>query len=629
MGRYLRKNQKYVFWVFDFVLIAIAYIISNAIRDRSGLGTVNIILNSILSAWIINSAFFWIFHIYNNMWVQATFKDYKKIFRISMFVVILNCSLSEVLPRYFLSWHWNAIASILMISFIIGIRVFVRIAANVPSHNESGNHSPNNKNLLIFGAGSAAKILLNDITNNQNLAYNIVGLIDDDTLKKDYLISGFKVLGSRNDIINICKQKKIDEIIVAVPSADELEIHKILSICSETKCKVRLLPSIDQILYRKNDMYKKVRDVQIEDLLARDPVPLHNDEIAKDLQNKVILVTGGGGSIGSELCRQIAKFNPKKLIILDIYENGAYDLQNELKRNYPNLNTRVLIGSVRDQVRMGSIFEKHRPYIVFHAAAHKHVPLMEDSPGEAIKNNVFGTYNVAKCADKYETKKFVLISSDKAVNPSSVMGATKRFCEMIIQSMQPQSNTKFVAVRFGNVLGSNGSVIPLFRKQIEEGGPVTVTSREISRFFMTIPEAAELVLQASNYAKGGEIFVLDMGKPVKIYDLAVKLITLSGYKPNVDIKIKITGLRPGEKLYEELFLDTEVLRKTAHSKIYIEEPTYCDMASIEGYLDDLYEVAVLEDKEQIMAKIAEVLPAYYNPANDEDIILGNEQANGI
>ena len=408
--------------------------------------------------------------------------------------------------------------------------------------------------------------------------------------------------------------------------------QRIYSVCADTGLEVKTLPSIDEIVDNnigQENVFNHIRNVKIEDLLERKPVVLNNEQLESEIKGKVVLVTGGGGSIGSELCRQIARHNPSKLIILDIYENNAYDLQMELERIYPDLELRVVIASVRDRERLEQVFEKYRPSTVFHAAAHKHVPLMEYNPGESIKNNVFGTYNTAVTADKYGADKFVLISTDKAVNPTNIMGATKRICEMIVQSMEQISKTTFVAVRFGNVLGSNGSVIPLFKKQIENREALTVTHKDITRFFMTIPEAAQLVLQAACYAKGGEIFVLDMGKPVRIYDLALNMIRLSGLKPYEDIDIKITGLRPGEKLYEELMMNEEGLKSTENSKIFIGKPIFTNMETLKISLDKLEKAMISSDKEFIKSVVKDVVPTYIpNPGetieaqgeNSEDVI---------
>ena len=432
----------------------------------------------------------------------------------------------------------------------LGIRLSYRVVISL-----FGNHSKKAaKRIMIVGAGTSGSVILKEMTTSSLVNGCVVCFVDDDKNKAGKFLNGVPVAGNRNDIPRLAEEYKIDEIYIAIPSASAKERKAIIEICRETGCQVKILPGIYQLINGEVSI-AKLRNVEIEDLLGRDPIRVNLDEIMGYVSGKVVLVTGGGGSIGSELCRQVASHNPKQLIIFDIYENNAYDIQLELKEKYPDLDLVVLIGSVRNTHRIETVFEKYRPDIVYHAAAHKHVPLMEDSPNEAIKNNVFGTYKTAKAADKYGTSRFVLISTDKAVNPTNIMGASKRMCEMVVQMMNARSKTDFVAVRFGNVLGSNGSVIPLFKKQIEQGGPVTVTHPDIIRYFMTIPEAVSLVLQAGAYAKGGEIFVLDMGEPMKILDLAKNLIRLSGYEPDVDIPIIFTGLRPGEKLYEELLMD--------------------------------------------------------------------------
>lgn len=436
-----------------------------------------------------------------------------------------------------------------------------------------------------------------------------IGVIDDDRSKLGTYINGVKVLGNRNDIKNIVENQKVDLILIAIASITSDEKKKIIEACHETKVKVKIMPGVYEMIGGKVNL-TKMRDVDLRDLLGREEVKLSKDEIANYIKNKRVLVTGGGGSIGSELCRQIANFNPKELMILDIYENNAYDLEMELNRTHPELKKQVIIASVRDKEKLDSIFKSFKPQVVFHAAAHKHVPLMETSPGEAIKNNAGGTLNTAECADKYGVEKFVLISTDKAVNPTNVMGATKRMCEMIIQAINKKSKTDFVAVRFGNVLGSNGSVIPLFKKQIAEGGPITLTNKYITRYFMLIPEATQLVLQAGAYANGGEIFVLDMGKPVKIYDLAKNLIKLSGYEPFEDIDIKIVGLRPGEKLYEELLMDEEGLTETKHEKIFIGRPGEFDFDYIKSNIEELINISRFGTGDDIRDKIEEFVPTY-------------------
>ena len=462
---------------------------------------------------------------------------------------------------------------------------------------------------LIAGAGKSGSALLREMQSSDKMTYRPICFVDDDESLSGKKIGEVRIMGTSKDIPALCEKLNIQEIIIAMPSAKKSEIKAILEICRNTKCKVKTLPGIYQLVNGEVTI-GALRDVEISDLLGREQVKVNLDDIMGYIENQVVLVTGGGGSIGSELCRQIATHNPKQLIILDIYENNAYDIEQELKRNYPSLNLLALIASVRDKGKMEDVFIKYRPDIVFNAAAHKHVPLMETSPNEAVKNNVFGTLNVARCSDMCGVKTFVQISTDKAVNPTNVMGATKRICEMIIQTIGRHSkNTKFVAVRFGNVLGSNGSVIPLFKKQIAEGGPVTVTHRDIIRYFMTIPEAVSLVLQAGAYAKDGQIFVLDMGEPVRIYDLAYNLIKLSGLEPDVDIEIKCTGLRPGEKLFEERLMDEEGLQKTDNGLINIANPIKLDEDYLWTMLDKLYNAAYAET-DDMKHLVAELVPTY-------------------
>ena len=466
------------------------------------------------------------------------------------------------------------------------------------------------KKVLIIGAGSAGRLIIKELYENQQLKKKPIGIIDDNKNKLGKKIHNIPVIGTCEDIKRIAKDYEVDEIIFSIANIENKRKKEIIEICKSCKCVVKTIPGIYEIIEGKVDI-KNIRDVEIEDLLGRETININTKEISNYLENKTILVTGGGGSIGSELCRQIAKVNPKKLIILDIYENNAYEIQQELIRKYKDkLNLEVIVGSIRDEKRLDSIFAKYKPEVVFHAAAHKHVPLMEKSPCEAIKNNVFGTKKVALMSHIYGVKRFVLISTDKAVNPTNIMGATKRCAEMIIQTMNERSKTEFVAVRFGNVLGSNGSVIPLFKKQIEEGGPITVTHPEVTRFFMTIPEAVSLVIQAGAMAKGGEIFVLNMGESVKIVDLAKNLIHLSGFEPDVDIKIEFSGLRPGEKLYEELLMDEEGLKQTNHNKIFIGKPIDINIEKLEKDLKLLKLAVDNEEAEAIEYIMKSLVPTF-------------------
>ncbi|GAA0083811.1 nucleoside-diphosphate sugar epimerase/dehydratase [Clostridium sp. CTA-7] len=507
------------------------------------------------------------------------------------------------------------ISCILVLGYRVLYRVYRRTLLYVPY-----KYSKDQQRVMIVGAGSAGTMIINEMFARRNLKLNPILLIDDTEFKKGKRISGIKVEGNRNDIIRLAEEREIDTIIIAIPSIDNENKRQILEICKKTNCKVKIIPGIYEIISGEATV-SKIKDVELEDLLGRDPVVLDNKGISNYLNNKVVLVTGAGGSIGSELCRQISQFGPKLLILFDIYENTVYDIQNELNSNYESLNIKVLIGSVRDYERLDEVFNKYKVNVVFHAAAHKHVPLMEDSPKEAIKNNVFGTLNLVKKSHEYSVEKFVLISTDKAVNPTNVMGATKRLCEMIVQSYNTISNTEFVAVRFGNVLGSNGSVIPLFKNQIKNGGPVTVTHKNITRYFMLIPEAAQLVLQAGGFANGGEIFVLDMGKPVKIYDLAIDLIKLSGLEPHRDIKIKITGLRPGEKLYEELLMSEEGLVNTAHNKIYIGRPTFDSIDKLECKLRELESILKENDENIVKEKMKQIVPTYKEPSEVNEVAV--------
>lgn len=546
---------------------------------------------------------------YRTQWIHAGTKDYATLVFVCFVSTLINTIIGFELSERIFAPKMNLAANIMLFACVCAVRFFIRFSNNFTDvfNKEKGTK------VLIVGAGHLAITMLREIAGNKNLKYDVVGLVDDDAAKIKTNIYGTRVLGNRDSILNICLTKGVEEIIFAIHGIPLQEKRAILDICSKTGCKVKIIPGVAEMLTDEID-FAKIRDVEIDDLLERDPIILDNQSILEDISGKTILVTGGGGSIGSELCRQIIKYEPKNLIILDIYENTTYELQTELEDKYQNPNISVIIASIRDKKRLNEIFEKYRPEIVFHAAAHKHVPLMEFSPKEAIKNNVFGTFNVATCAVEYGALRFVMISTDKAVNPTNVMGATKRMCEMIVQTFSKQNKTEFVAVRFGNVLGSHGSVVPRFKKQIEAGGPVTVTHPEITRYFMTIPEAAQLVLQAAAYANGGEIFVLDMGEPVKIYDLAKKLIRLSGFVPDEDIKIEFTGLREGEKLYEELLMNEEGLKNTTHEKIFIGKPIDIDMDILKDKISKL-EACLDKSDEEIKGTLQEVIPTYHPVKN--------------
>lgn len=570
----------------------------------------SLLLNNLAVINIIMIASFYIFNLYRNLWKYASIEE--------LYSVVISCAVgTTVLIIYFYTFgmrfprSFYLIFPLLSTAFIGGLRFSYRVGGRLKSLYSKKYFGL--KKVMVIGAGEAGSMVIKEIKNNPQIERQPVAVIDDDPSKINMRIHGVPVLGTRYDIPKIAAKMGIDEIIVAMPSAGKQEIKAILNICKETKCKLRTLPGVFELIDGRVDI-KKIRDVDLEDLLGREPVVVDLDEICSYIENCKVLVTGGGGSIGSELCRQIARFNPEKLLILDIYENGAYEIQNELKRKYGNrIKVETIIASIRDKNRMEQVFFKHKPELVFHAAAHKHVPLMEINPTEAVKNNVFGTLNTAELADKYRAKKFVLISTDKAVNPTNIMGATKRIAEMVIQAIDRQSRTQYAAVRFGNVLGSSGSVIPLFKKQIAEGGPVTVTHPEVTRYFMTIPEAVQLVLQAGAMAEGGEIFVLDMGEPVKILDLARDLIKLSGFEPDRDIKIEFTGLRPGEKLYEELLMAEEGLKKTKNEKIYIGEPVFIDIDRLKKELNILYAILQKEEEELIGPILKRLVPTYKKP----------------
>lgn len=556
---------------------------------------------------LVTLLFYIIWKLYRSVWRYASANELINIvFATTCTAVaqVVYCYvLNQKMPRSYYVLYW-----FLLTAMTSCIRFGYRILRLINSKRTELAEKNRRINVMVIGAGAAGNMILKEMESSRYLNLQAKCIIDDQPGCHGKMLRGVPIVGGRDKILEAVPHYGIDEIILAIPSASVQVKKDILDICKETGCKLRTVPGVYQLVNGEVSV-SKLKEVEIEDLLGREPIRINTEEVFGYVSGKTILVTGGGGSIGSELCRQIASHNPKQLIIVDIYENNAYQIQQELIRKYPDLNLLVLIASVRNTNRINSIFAQYRPDIVYHAAAHKHVPLMETSPNEAIKNNVMGTYKTAMAADKYGAEKFVLISTDKAVNPTNVMGASKRICEMVVQMMNQKSKTNFVAVRFGNVLGSNGSVIPLFKQQIAEGGPVTVTHPDIIRYFMTIPEAVSLVLQAGAYAKGGEIFVLDMGKPVKIVDLATNLIKLSGYKPGEDIEIKFTGLRPGEKMYEELLMDEEGLKKTANKLIFIGKPIDFETDVFERQLEKLIADAKKETAD-IRSEIKEIVPTY-------------------
>lgn len=600
--------RKFTLLITDIVLVNFILVLSLVVKFGRNIPQTyqSTALSTAIVATLICIVVYMAFNLYKSLWRFASIEEVISVVlaaAISTTLLFLYTSIVTVrypLTVYFLFFSYS-------ILFIGGSRLAYRVlrrAKNIFYSYANKDY----KRVMIIGAGEAGASVISEIQKHARGTMKPVAAIDDDRSKHDRRIHGVLIYGGRDKILSIAEKERIDEIIIAIPSAPRSVITEILAECKKTKCKLKTLPGIYEIINDKVSL-KEIIDVQIKDLLGREPISVDLSEICGYLTDKVVLVTGGGGSIGSELCRQIAGFHPKKLLILDMYENTSYDLQQELVRNNPDLNQEVLIASVRDRQRIESIFASYRPDVVFHAAAHKHVPLMEHSPSEAIKNNVFGTLNVTECADKFGSQRFVLISTDKAVNPTNIMGASKRIAEMIIQGMDKLSKTEFVAVRFGNVLGSNGSVIPLFKQQIAEGGPVTITHPKITRFFMTIPEAVELVLQAGAMAKGGEIFVLDMGEPVKIADLARDLIRLSGFEPDRDIKIHYTGLRPGEKLYEELLMAEEGLTATKHKKIFVGKPLYVDITTLRKELEK-FKFVMTGSSEKLMECIKDFVPTY-------------------
>lgn len=604
-----KKERMVIMGIADAVFIAAASILAILLRFDMNASAVGVkywhsVFTLIPITIIITIPVFIYLHLYRVMWSMASVREALQLGFGTIFSTLIQVAASMLIapiPRtYFFSYF------VLFSIFTFIERYCYRIYRSLSYHGmpEDGIKT------IIVGAGSAGEKILREIQMSEKMNGDVVCMVDDDKSKLGSRLHGVLVAGTSDDLVDLVNQYGVKRVIVAMPSASPEDRKHIIEQAQKAGVKdIKVLPGIYQLVKGEVSI-SKLRNVDLLDLLGRDPVKVNLEEVASYIHGKVVLVTGGGGSIGSELCRQIAAQQPKKLVVFDIYENNVYDIQQELKITHPELNAEYLIGSVRNQHRVNEIFEVYHPDLVYHAAAHKHVPLMEDSPNEAIKNNVMGTYNVAKAANKYKTKKFVLISTDKAVNPTNIMGASKRICEMIVQMMSRHSETDFVAVRFGNVLGSNGSVIPLFKKQIANGGPVTVTHPDIIRYFMTIPEAVSLVLQAGAYAHGGEIFVLDMGEPVKIADMARNLIKLSGYEPDVDIKITYTGLRPGEKLYEEMLMKEEGMKETPNKMIHIGQPIIFDDDHFKDELQELNDLAY-EDTDHIRELVERVVPTYH------------------
>lgn len=614
----MKSKQSLIYIVMDVLCIFLAFYLAQFLRfDSITTGYLTYFTLNTLIVLVIKIVILAVFHMYNIVWKYASIEELIRIFggtlaaniTAGVFLYIVN----QPMPL-------GILFNIFLLETILigGTRFLSRIFHMYSLKSKDAK----NKRVLIIGAGSAGVMILKELKNHKNLQSKPIAFIDDDESKLGNTVNGVPVVGNRKYIETAVEKYNIDEIIIAVPSASANDKKDIANYCKKTKAKSRTLPGMYEIIDGKVNV-SKIRDVQIEDLLGRDEVKLDIEGLSTLIESKVVMVTGGGGSIGSELCRQIARFNPSELVVIDIYENNLYDLQQEILRNNIDIDFTPIITSVRDKKRIDEIVQNKRPCVIFHAAAHKHVPLMENNPKDAIKNNVYGTLNVVQAAHKYNADKFVLISTDKAVNPTNVMGATKRIAEIIIQTYNSISNTDFVAVRFGNVLGSNGSVIPLFKKQIADGGPVTVTDERIIRYFMTIPEACNLVLEAAAMAKGGEIFVLDMGEPVKIIDLARDLIHLSGFEPDVEIPIKVVGLRPGEKLYEELLVDSENMKKTKNEKIFIDEPISLDYDILLFQLNGLRKSLNSNNIMDIKYKLSNMIPSY-KPYLEKDKAESND-----
>ncbi len=613
---FIIKQKKHLLFFCDLLLWNLSFYIGVVIKANSFSlkGYASNFSSGIIVLNICFASVFLVFRLYDNIWRYADVEDFLYagvacVVANGMFVLITILMGNNLGLLVYLS---SGLMSTLLIFILRMSYKFTSI-----KRKQSFATFPK-KRLLVIGGGEGAVTILREISKSPENQYNPICIVDDDPEKLGKKIGGVTVVGNTDDIPDVCKNENIETILFAISAISPDNKRRILNICSKTNIEVKIIPNVYDLLTANLSVTDNIRQVEVEDLLEREPIVFDTERYGKYIVGQTVLVTGGGGSIGSELCRQIAKINPKCLIILDIYENNAYDIQQELIRKLGNtLNFKVEIASVRDFKKLEKIFIENNIDVVFHAAAHKHVPLMETNPEEAVKNNIFGTLNLCQIADKYGVKKFVQISTDKAVNPTNIMGATKRVCEMIVQMMDKQSETKFVAVRFGNVLGSNGSVIPLFKEQIKSGGPVTVTHPEIIRYFMTIPEAVSLVLTAGGFAKGGEIFILDMGEPVKIQTLAENLIRLSGYTPNVDIKIEYTGLRPGEKLFEELLLDEEGIQKTHNKKIYIGKPIDIDKEKLMENLNKIYVYAQDNNVELLEKMLQEIVPTFTHTKNSK------------
>ncbi|MEG2924192.1 MAG: nucleoside-diphosphate sugar epimerase/dehydratase [Oscillospiraceae bacterium] len=617
LSDFAQRFRRQILIAFDIVIVTCSYMLPWVmIAGRASFSRYNSLL------WA--SCFFFVccyeiiyglMGMYDSLWRYAEIVEFFRLcvaslIAVTIFIVFTLLMFNETkipISVYFLS-----------AMFASTLTLYSRLTYRMYRNTTIKNKGKARRRVMIIGAGDAASTLLHETFKNKSQEMNIICCVDDAPEKVGRSIMGVEIMGTTEEIPEIVERCEIETILLAIPTLDEERKRRILGICNKTKCNMRILPDIVKLIADGKDLLSRVRDVRVEDLLGRDEIELTN-LTSSLITGKVVMVTGGGGSIGSELCRQIATCNPKQLIIVDIYENNAYSIQQELLRNYGDkLNLEVRISSVRDSKKVDALFDRFRPDVVFHAAAHKHVPLMEDSPEEAVKNNVFGTYNVAMAAEKYGAKRFVLISSDKAVNPTNVMGATKRVCEMIVQCLAQKSKTSFVAVRFGNVLGSNGSVLPLFKEQIAGGGPLTVTHPDIVRYFMTIPEAVRLVLEAGSMGNGGDIFVLDMGNPVKILELAENLIKLSGFIPYRDIEIKFTGLRPGEKLFEELLMDEEGIQQTENKKIYIGAPLKLNKITFFDHLTALKEIAYSNNSENLVQALIDMVPTFHHEPHDYD-----------